>query len=240
MSLESATMFDLELPETVAFVRRKVEALSNRPIETVTVDDEDTEVSRVAGTFPEPSTPRIAVRKGVTPTVEEITVEILRLELRDRLVEGRMPYADMRHAANRKLCKHLFRVMEQEILLAVAQSHGVEARKALQNRLLAEFLDPLEGGKYLPGEADPGRLRRGTLAGLELLVSYVDPMEAQGHLIRVAELDEPIAGQLGLLYKVVENNRPFDDDRRVRAAYYLGVPFLFDTRRPARPSVRLR
>ena len=37
---------------------------------------------------------------------------------------------------------------------------------------------------------------------------------------------------------VVENHRPFDGEHRVRAAYYLAVPFLFDARKQSQPAGR--
>ena len=37
---------------------------------------------------------------------------------------------------------------------------------------------------------------------------------------------------------IVENQRPFENVARVRAAYYLAVPFLFDARRAAKPAAK--
>lgn len=238
MSVESARLFDVELPEAIAAAARKVEGLCGQPIDAG--KSKEVDVGRIVGFYDDGQVPRILAAPRVKPTLSEVAIEVLRLELRDRITEERMPYAEMRHAENKRLCRWLYRVMEQEILLPIAQSGGVAARKDLQDRLIAEMLDPLEQGKYRPKEAEPGRARAATLDGLELLVSYVDPEEAQAVLCRIASIDEGIASKLGLLYKVVENNRPFDDVKRVRAAYYLSVPFLFDTRRPTRPKIRIK
>jgi hypothetical protein len=123
------------------------------------------------------------------------------------------------------------------VLLAISQSHGVGSRNILQKRLFSDFLGPLQAGEYRNGDREPARTRLGSLDGLELLVSYVDNVESMNLLRQVAACDEAIACQLAVMYRVIQNNRPFDDSRRIRDAYYLSVPFLFDTRKPSPPKV---
>lgn len=236
----SGSYFGLELPEPIRLVARRIEALSGQPIQVHDKMPED-QVGRVAGYFVRGSGPQLArPGKKTKVTVEEVTIEILRLQHRNRTTEERLPYADMRHLGNRRLCRWLYRVMEQEILFAVAQTHGVDVRQWWQGRLKSEFMEPLEEDEFLADTDEIERRRTGTLMGLDLLVSHVDRHEALQQLCKVADHDEGIAAQLGLLYKVVENNRPFDEVRRVRAAYYLSVPFLFDTRKRGRSGASAR
>jgi len=240
MSDESSSLFDVELSEPIAAVVRKVEALSSQPIESTTADDDLAAVAPLVGYFDDDGKPKLACGDGHEPTEADIAVEVLRLELRDRTSEKRMPYADMRNPKNRQLCQSLYRIMENEILLALAQAHGVDSRAAITTRLEKDLIAQLEKNKYRKKERDPARTRLGTLDGLELMVAYVDRDEALRGIEQIAKHDDAIAAQLGLLYKVVQNNRPFDDGHRVRVAYYLAVPFLFDTRKPSRPRLRTR
>ncbi|MHC4390024.1 MAG: hypothetical protein ACYS22_01740 [Planctomycetota bacterium] len=236
MSADAAGLFGLDLPAPILAAARKVEALAKKPIDAKKVKKAG-DVAEVVGCINDDGIPEITAFKS-KPSVERVSLEVLRLQLRNRTPERRMPYAEMRHESNRRLCTWLYRVIEQEMLLAQAQSFGISVRPLLRRNLEDTVLEPLQNGGYRKGEAEPGRSRAGALDALELLVSYVDPQQAHQAMATVAKLDESIAAKLGLLYTVVENNRPFEDQRRIRAAYYLAVPFLFDTRKQASASRR--
>ncbi len=235
MSVDGTRLFDLALPEALAAAARRVTGLAGQEIDTPTVKTKDG--VNLVGYFTDNGVPTIECASGYKPSLEEVALEVLRLELRGGQTEQYMPYSEMRHEMNRRLCTSLFRTVEQEVLLALSQSHGVASRGALQKRLLADFLEPLQAGKYRSGDLEPARTRLGSLDGLELLISYADNIESMNLLQQIAACDPAMASQLAVMYRVVQNNRPFDDSRRIRDAYYLSVPFLFDTRKPATPKV---
>ncbi|MFC1708146.1 hypothetical protein ACFL59_15225 [Planctomycetota bacterium] len=234
MDVQGANLFGVELPEPIAAVVRKVEALAERPIQASTSDSED--VAPVMGYFAEDGTPTMKCGPEVTPDTELLALEVLRLELRKNIREDKMPYAEMRHESNRRLCKWLYRIMEQEILMSVAQSHGLSTRDEIQTRLEERMLVPLENGSYRDSEEEVLRARQGALDGLEFMISMVDTNAAMRALKRIADADSSISRQLGLMYKIVQNHRPFENAERVTAAYYLTVPFLFDTRTVLKPK----
>jgi hypothetical protein len=222
---------EIQLTPALDTLLRKVEGLAKKPLVEDRLDGAD--VGPVVGFFDDTGTPHIAVSSGAQPTIADIAVELARLDFRRGRFEKNMPYYEMRHEANRRLCRRLYRIMEQEIVLVEAESAGVPARRTIVERLVARLLEPLVAGSYRRGEVEPGRLREGALDGLELTMAESDAVAARHRLVQIAEHDPAIARPLGLMYKVVENHRPFEAGDRVRAAYYLAVPFLFDARKPA-------
>jgi hypothetical protein len=233
-------LFGIELPDRLAAVARKVEALAGAPIGEVRGGDQ-VDVGAVVGYFDDEGKPFVALdEKAGAPTLEGVALEVLRLQHRERRFEKNMPYAEMRHPANRRLCRRLYRILEQEVLASEGESLGLAARASIRDRLNAAFLEPLAAGRYRQGETDPGRQREGALDGLEALIAEADEKAAERIVAAVGEKDAAIARPLGMMYKVVERHRPFDGVDRVRGAYYLAVPFLFDARKPTTPILRTR
>jgi hypothetical protein len=231
-------LFGIQLTPQLDALVRKLEGESRQTIREDRLDAAD--VSSMVGFWDDAGVPHIALSKGAEATEETLATEIARLEFRGARYEKNMPYAEMRHEANRRLCRRLYRVIEQEVVLAEAEALGAGARKALAARLVSSVIDPLRAGSYRRDEADPGRLREGALDALELAIAEYDEKASRRHLMEIAEKDAGISRPLGLMYKVVENHRPFDSSDRVRAAYYLAVPFLFDARKPSQPVPQRR
>jgi hypothetical protein len=226
-------LFDLEMPARIAEMIKTIEGRAQRPIQQDRGEAAD--LSPVMGYFDDTGVPRICVAPGFTPTVETVAHEVVRLWFRNGRFEKNMPYTEMRHAGNRRLCRRLFRIIEQEVVTSDTQSAGVPVRKWLTDRFRQLFVDPLQSGSYRKGEADPGRSREGALDALEAAISEVDSRAAHRLGILVAELDSSISRPFGLMYRVVEQYRPFDGWERVQNAYFLAVPFLFDARKPPAP-----
>jgi hypothetical protein len=229
-------LHDVELSLALDALVRKIEGEHKRPIEEQRLTEAD--VGPVVAFFDDAGAPHMALSKGATPTVEDVALELARLDLRSGRREKNMPYAEMRHEANRRLCRRLYRIVEQEIILSEVESLGVAVRRRVLERLEASFIEPLRAGNYRKGEADPGRVREGALDALEVVMTDWDDVAARNRLAHLAEIDMAISRPLGLMYKVIENHRPFEGEARVRAAYYLAVPFLFDARKPASPAPR--
>lgn len=229
-------LHDVELTLPLEALVRKIEGERKRPIEEGRLKEAD--VAPVVGFFDDAGAPHIVLSKGAKPTVEEVAVELARLDFRGGRYEKNMPYSEMRHEANRRLCRRLYRIIEQEVVLAEAESLGLGARRRFIERLEESLVGPLDAGSYRKDDADPLRVREGALDGLELMIGEWDELAARNRLSHVAERDAAIARPLGLMYRVVENHRPFDEEQRVRAAYYLAVPFLFDARKPSQPGPR--
>jgi hypothetical protein len=233
MSAQGSTaakkLFGVELPEPIAKLARKVTDMAGKPIVEDRLDVAD--VSPLVGYFDDRGAPHIAASKGHEPRLEEIALELTRLDFRKGRFEKNMPYAEMKHEANRRLCRRLYRIIEEEVILAESESLGVQVRALLTARLGKSFVEPLRSGSYRAGDEPPSRIREGALDALELTVAENDSKAAERRILEVADLDMDMARPLGMLYKVIENHRPFEADDRVRAAYYLAVPFLFDARR---------
>ncbi len=240
MSAQGSTaarkLFGIELPEPIAKVARKIEGTAQKAI--VEERSNVVEPAPVVGYFDDQGTPRLAVSKGAEPALEDIAVELVRLVFRNGRFEKNMPFAEMRHEANRRLCRRLYRIIESEVVFPEAEGLDVRARNRTLERMRAAFLDPLQQGRYRPDEAGPARVREGVLDALELTIAEHDARAAERHMEAIAAADPEIARALGMLYTVVKNHRPFEDDGRVRAAYYLAVPFLFDARRPGQAPPR--
>lgn len=232
-------LFDVELPGRTGDLLRTVEARAKQPVNELRGEHAD--VSPVVGFFDDTGRPFIATaeKKGA-PSPEAIAIEIARLWLRNNRFEKNMPYAEMRHPANQRLCRRLYRILEQEILTSECETLGVPVRKWLIERYTKGFVEPLVAGKYRQGEPDPGRIREGALDALEVAIATVDTNTDKRLGVTIAEADAGIARPYGLMYKVVEQHRPFEGEDRVRAAYYLAVPFLFDARKPTTPIVKAR
>lgn len=237
-STAARKLLEKELAPPIASLVRQIETERKKPFREVRLETVD--VAPVVGYVDDDGTPVLAVSKGASPTEVDVVLEIARVLHRRGRVEKYMPYAEMRHEANRRLCRRLYRVIEEEVLLADVESYGYPARKTLLDRLSERFREPLGRGVYRQGEAEPGRLREGALDALEMAIAETDATTARRFMGEIAELDAGIARPFGLMYKVVENHRPFEADDRVRAAYYLAVPFLFDARKPSQPVFRTR
>jgi hypothetical protein len=234
-------LFDLELPARIAEIARVVEGRARQPIHEVRGGGDHGDVAPVIGFFDDTGRPTISVgeKKGAV-ALEAVTIEVLRLWLRNSRYEKNMPYSEMRHPANQRLCRRLYRVLEEEILNSEAETAGVTARSWMRERMVHAFVEPLSAGKYRKGEADPGRTREGALDALQASLAEVDTTAARRLGVLVAEHDAAIARAFGLMYRVVEQHRPFDGEERVRGAYYLAVPFLFDARKPSTPIMKTR
>lgn len=233
-------LFNVELPDRVAELLRVVEGRIRAPVAEVRGGDA-VDIAPTVGYFDENGKPAIAYeKKSGGPGVEELTIEIARLWLRNGKFERSMPYAEMRHPGNQRLCRRLYRAIEEEILLSECESRGVPVRKWLTAKLERGFVEPLGAGKYRSGEADPGRSREGAIDALEATIAEVDERAGRRLTMAVAEADPGIARTYGLVYKVIEQHRPFEGEDRVRAAYYLAVPFLFDARKASTPIMKTR
>jgi len=227
-------LFDLDMPSRVGEMLKTIEARAQRPVLQERGEAADT--APVVGFFDDSGAPHIVVAPGFTPTVESVAQEVVRLWVRNGRFEKNMPYAEMRHPGNRKLCRRLYRIVEQEVVTSETQSAGAPVRKWLQERMRTLFLEPLAQGKYRADEQDPGRTREGALDALEAAISEVDGKAAHRIGVTVAEQDAGIARPFGLMYRVVEQYRPFDQPDRIQSAYFLAVPFLFDARKPPAPK----
>lgn len=232
-------VFHVELPERVAAMLRIVESRAGEALVEARGDLAD--VGPVVGFFDDTGKPSIAVaeKKG-KPSAEALAIEVARLHFRGGRFEKNMPYAEMRHQANQRLCRRLFRVIEQEVILGEVEAMGLGARAWVRERMASDFLGALATGKYRKGEADPGRLREGALDALEAAIAEVEAAVAKQVGLTVAEHDPGISRTFGLMYKAVERHRPFDAFESVRAAYYLTVPFLFDARKPSAPIFKTK
>ncbi|RME71089.1 MAG: hypothetical protein D6776_10740 [Planctomycetota bacterium] len=144
-----------------------------------------------------------------------------------------MPYAEMQVEVNRMLCTRLFRVLEEEVLLSQAASHGIAARTRLAERFEKELVEPLRSGKYQKGTKEPLRSRLGALDALEFAVAAVDRPTARARMREVSELDGAIGRTAAFMYAVMDRYRPFDSWDRITGAYYVVVPFLFESRNHA-------
>jgi hypothetical protein len=232
-------LFNVELPARVAEVLRLVEMRARQPVNEVRGESAD--VAPLVGFFDDSGRPFIAYReKSGAPPLELLALEISRLYHRNNKFEKNMPYAEMRHPVNQKLCRRLYRVLEEEIVISETASLDIPIRPYLRDYWQAHLLDPLQAGKYRAKEADPGRMREGSLDALEAAIAEYDERAAKRLGITIAELDSAIARPFGLMQRVVEQHRPFDGADRVKAAYYLAVPFLFDARKPTTPITNVR
>lgn len=233
-------LFDIELPERLATAVRKIEAISKGPIGEVR-GGEQVDVGPIVAYFDDEGKAVIALdERAGAPKLEGLGIEVLRLQHRERRFEKNMPYAEMRHPANRRLCRRLYRILEQEVLAPEGESLGIGVRAWIRGRMSAAFFEPLVAGSYRQGETDPGRQREGALDALEAALAEANEKESARLILKVGDADPAIARPFGLMYKVVEQHRPFDGVDRVRGAYYLAVPFLFDARKPTTPITRIR
>lgn len=233
-------LFDVELPARVGDMLRLVETRIRQTVTELRGSDK-ADVSSVVGYFDDTGKPFIAYReKKGPPPLELLCLEIARLWFRNGKFEKNMPYAEMRHPANQRLCRRLYRILEGEIIVSDVASLGLPIRKWTMEHYKTHFREALAAGKYRHGEPDPGRLREGALDALDAAIAEFDEKATQRLGIEIAEADAGIARPYGLMLKVVESHRPFDGEDRVRAAYYLAVPFLFDARKPSTPMIRGR
>lgn len=232
-------LFGVELPPRVAEVLRLVEARARQPVNEVRGEAAD--VAPVVGYFDDTGRPFIACREAESaPPLELVALEVSRLYHRNNRFEKNMPYAEMRHPGNQKLCRRLYRIMEEEIVISDAASLDIPVRAFLREHYAKTLFEPLQAGKFRAKEPDPGRIREGALDALEAAIAEYDEKAAKRLGMTVAELDSGIARPFGLMLKVVEQHRPFDGADRVKAAYYLAVPFLFDARKPSTPITNVR
>ncbi len=236
---EARRLFDMDLPGRVGDMLRTVEGRAKQAVSELRGEYAD--VAPVVGFFDDQGRPFVAAAdKKAAPSPEAVSLEIARLWLRHNRFEKNMPYAEMRHPANQRLCRRLYRILEQEIIASECETLGAPVRRWLSDRFEKLFIEPLAAGKYRTGEADPGRLREGALDALELALGAADDKTPKRLGVLIAESDAGIARSFGLMFRVVEQHRPFENEDRVRAAYYLAVPFLFDARKPSTPIVKTR
>ncbi|GIW70539.1 MAG: hypothetical protein KatS3mg102_0081 [Planctomycetota bacterium] len=226
MSPRGEGLFDLELPPTVEAVVRKVEAIAGQPIAAQKV--KGSLLGPCVGYFEDKSGTPVIEASG-KPALEDVVLEVLRLALRGGRREQDMPYGELRHERNRALCARLYRIVEEEWLLPEAEAHGVAVRRHLTQRFDAELIEALGAGKYRKGEEEVLRTRLAALDGLELAVAAVDPATARWQVQRVGELDRTAARSMGFMLSVIDRYRPFESVEQMTAAYYVAVPFLFDT-----------
>jgi hypothetical protein len=242
MSVQGPTgrrLFDVELPPRLSDMLRIVEGRARQPVGEIRGEQAD--VGPCVAFFDDTGKPLVAYReKSGAPPLEMLALEVARLWHRGGKLEKYMPYSEMRHAVNQRLCRRLFRIVEEEIIISEVASAGLPVRKYLKERLSELFLEPLQTGKYRASEPDPGRTREGALDALESAVAEYDENTVKRFMVAVAEADAAIARPFGLMYKVIEQHRPFDGDERVKAAYYLAVPFLFDARKPTTPITQVK
>lgn len=217
--------FGLDLPPTIETLTRRFELTHGQPIEQKNVRSHT--VAKCLGYFSNDGFP--VIESHGKPSLEEVVLELLRLHLRRGEPEKLMPYAEMVHENNRILCTRLYRLMEAELLFADAECHGIRVRDFLVQQLTAELLDELGNGSYRSKDAEPMRSRHAVLDGLELMMADIN-VESARHVIRkVAEIDDRIAGPMGLVWTLIGNYRPFDSIMSARKAYYIALPFLFET-----------
>jgi hypothetical protein len=226
---KAAGLFDHDLPSTVEAVVRRVEKRAGQPITTKKV--KSSALGACIGYFTDEGAPQIdAVGK---PALEDVVLEVLRLQLRKGRGERDMPYGEMQHEINRALCIRLFRILEDEVLLSEASAHGVACRRRLTALAEESLLDPLRSGSYGKGEKEPLRTRLGALDALEMAVACVNRSTAKSRLREVSLLDDKIARPSAFMFAVMDRYRPFDSAQRMTGAYYVAVPFLFESRNSA-------
>jgi hypothetical protein len=226
-------VFGIDLMHPVDALLRKVEMTAKKALREDQLEHVD--LGPMIGHFDDKGAPHVGLSKGATASIEDAALEIFRMDLRHGVFEKNMPYSEMKNEVNRRLCRRLYRILEQEVVLGEVEACGLRARQKLIERLTASTLDPIMARSYRTGEPEPLRTREGALDVLELIVSECDSSDARNTLARIAELEPSISKNLGILYKIVENHRPFEAEHRVRAAYYLSVPFLFQTKKAEQP-----
>src|SRR5262245_40039636 len=150
----SRKLFGLELPERVHELLRNVEGRAKQPL--IEVRGEQADIAAVMGFFDDTGRPMLAFadKKG-EPPLEAVAIELARLVLRNGRFEKNMPYAEMRHPANQRLCRRLYRVLEQEMTLSECESRAVAVRKWLRDRFTRAFVEPVSAGKSRASEPDP-------------------------------------------------------------------------------------
>src|SRR5437763_1596838 len=112
-------LHDVELTLPLEALVRKIEGENKKPIEEGRLKEAD--VAPVIGFFDDTGVPRVMIANGAQASVEDVAVELARLDFRCGRFEKNMPYSEMRHEQNRRLCRRLYRIVEQEIVLAEAE-----------------------------------------------------------------------------------------------------------------------
>ncbi|MGH7297664.1 MAG: hypothetical protein ACRELB_22190, partial [Polyangiaceae bacterium] len=188
----------IDLRHPVDALLRKIEMSVKKSLREDVL--ERTDHGPVVGHFDDTGAPHVGLARGETAMLEDVALEVFRMDLRHGCYEKNMPYAEMKNEANRRFCRRLYRILEQEVVLSEVEACGIRARARIIDRLLSSAYEPMRGGAYRKGEADPGRTREGALDALELIVSECDSTDAKNHMTRLGELEPLISRPLGLMY----------------------------------------